>query len=119
MIEEQYISFETAKLAKEKGFVKICCEQSYGNDGKFYYCNLSADNTEDYCIAAPTQSLLARWLREKYHLLIVIYSQSQESWQFHITHKGEKLEDTKLYEDFESYEDAMENALQEALNNLA
>ena len=59
-MEEEYISFETAKLAKEKGFNKICCEQSYGNDGKFYSHNLSADNTEDYCIAAPSQSLLAR-----------------------------------------------------------
>ena len=81
-MEEQLISFETAVLAKEKGF-KIPTpvmykgnERSYGHnnewgideqrlDGKFPY-----RNQQWYSI--PTQSLFAKWLREKYDIEINI-----------------------------------------------
>ena len=65
MIEEQYVTFETAKLAKEKGFTGIMCNRCYGNDGQYYSFNVDNIGDEDLGLAAPTQSLLARWLREK------------------------------------------------------
>lgn len=73
-MEDQLISFETAKLAKEKGFeektktwynfsgLSVSGEQSQypSNDKRF----------PSY--SRPTQSLLQRWLREKHRIDIDI-----------------------------------------------
>ena len=90
-MEEPLIDFETAKLAKEKGFDEKCFHifslfrggvKEYGpeniksNDGSYnqnhkemYWkrgCNF------DYHFLRPTQSLLQKWLRDKHGLYIEI-----------------------------------------------
>ena len=102
------ISFETAKLAKEKGFKKLC-DFSYDEDGI-----LTGNCEQSYNYVAPTQSLLQKWLREKHDIHITITSISQESWQYHIQKPKDKLGDN-YEEDFENYEEALEVGLQEAL----
>lgn len=95
-MENQLISFETAKLAKEKGFREFCC-YAYTNDGKYMYGNEIGFYWKSYTIS-PTQSLLQRWLREKHNIFmknINVY----------------KLED--LYG--KTYEEVLEVDLQEAL----
>ena len=74
MIREQYVSFETAKLLKEKGFDEICYTW-YTKRGKFhigthnddYFVNHFSDlhtwKDKGQC-SAPTQALAMRWLRE-------------------------------------------------------
>ena len=76
-MEDTIVSFEVAKLAKDKGFTDVVGVFR----GKYYYNykgGLDADQM-DYlkayvrqedtslmeAIAAPTQSLLRKWLREK------------------------------------------------------
>ena len=88
-MEEQRISFKTAKLAKEKGFD---LETSYfytkpnskmfGIDEKgrayhikntakkIYMCGEEATLNIENVYVAPTQSLLQKWLREKYDILV-------------------------------------------------
>lgn len=112
---KELVSIETAKLAKEKGLDGNICSN-------YYDWNNNLKTINDYImvqrmgyIFAPSVSILNRWLREKHHLLITIFSQSQESWQFHITQPHQRLEDTKLYEDYNSYDEAMNTALHEAL----
>lgn len=115
-IEETYVSLETAKLAKEKGFNVFCThyyhlEYNIGElqttERKFQYLNSDHDNL----ITAPTQSLLQKWLREKFFIHIAITSNSQESWQFHICIPNKyKLGDV-YEEDFSSYEEALEVGL--------
>ena len=107
-MKEQLISFETAKLAKEKGFKKLC-DFSYDEDGI-----LTGNCEQSYNYVAPTQSLLQKWLREKHDIHITITSISQESWQYHIQKPKDKLGDN-YEEDFENYEEALEVGLQEAL----
>ena len=98
-MEEQLVSFETAKLAKEKGFdLKI--ENNYFAKSEF---------------PAPTQSLLQKWLRENYQLHITIYSSSQESWMYRITRPHQDFDEGLYDEDFENYEECLEHALQETL----
>lgn len=108
---EELIKFETATLAKKKGFD--------------WYTSTYIDDEEDIieddtapligAIPAPTQSLLQRWLREVHKIHITITSISQESWQYHITKVGDSL--GKLYnEDYDDYEEALEDALVDALN---
>ena len=71
MIEEAYVSFETAKLLKEKGFDEYCYK-FYDYDSEKIYaeepfcCNSRSD---DY--AAPTQQMAIRWLREVHHIILV------------------------------------------------
>lgn len=92
-MEDQYISFETAILAKEKGFSFDVDLDDYIDNGglmffgqnyknKNYKLPLSllfwhtSPNTQqwvDLNLPCPTQSLLKKWLRDKYNIDIVVY----------------------------------------------
>ena len=105
MVTEDYVSFETAKLLKEKGF-KHWCYKSYG-DAVYYKgvpisfdeeCDLKSEgleneieyveggylydfgcdnNKKDAKVwAAPTLQMAMKWLREVHHLQICISSYS-------------------------------------------
>lgn len=69
-MEETLISLETAELANKKGF-DIPCIYYYSQKGI-----LSGDPIKGYRklmhkeTAAPTQSLLQKWLREKYNIIV-------------------------------------------------
>lgn len=70
-MEEQLISFDTAKLAKEKGFLEDCRNSfTWYNTVKPMPCSTFRDwNSFDKdWFSAPTQSLLQKWLREVYHI---------------------------------------------------
>src|SRR5574344_1435863 len=74
MIKEQYISFETAKLAKEKRFNEPVCTH-YTKTGTIWHCNDKEDFNESSGVySRPTQSLLARWLREVHNMCVEVYS---------------------------------------------
>ncbi len=67
MINETYISFETAKLAKEKGFYIPCMyfyeeNKIYTYDSYMDWNKLSDGKYIRY--NCPTQALLQKWLRE-------------------------------------------------------
>ena len=86
-MEEQLISFETAKLAKEKGF-NIFTEYWYNKDREKCFIEHSDYCLSDYfdfkelyngriiakegIIFDPTQSLLQKWLREKHNIHVEI-----------------------------------------------
>lgn len=58
---------------------------------------------------------IQKWIREVHNIHITIFSQSQESWMYRITKKGQKLEDGLYGEDFYTYEEALEEGLYQAL----
>lgn len=79
-ITEDYISFEVAKLLKEKGFE---CEKDsvtamYNEIGTFLPLSTAADEYYDYSdfdeydFVAPTQSMAMKWLREEYNIIIIV-----------------------------------------------
>ena len=123
-MEEQLISFETAKLAKEKGY-NITNIFSYDETSGIM---LPKDPTYPgwHCYAlegvcpAPTQSLLQKWLREKHNIHIEIEIASDEElniiqpyvyqWDFY---KNGNI--TIGREFYDSYEEALEVGLLEAL----
>lgn len=127
MIEEQYVSFETAKLAKEKGFNEPC-RHYYLNGAKevnnetimIYDLPYPYNSTDKNYFAAPTQSLLARWLREKHKLFIEVTVDSirliREGDSKIVNLKNADYTNNK--EEFRSYEEAMEAGLQDALKLL-
>ena len=130
-MKEQLISFETAKLGKEKGF-DWEVQTFYDNESKRLKKVRGYEdwNTEDDGLgfkpySAPTQALLQKWLREehkinvesnylpniqKYRCLYVPMSKS-------ISNKEKYSLRSKYYgtDDFETYEEALEKGLQEAL----
>tara|TARA_R110002012_G_C11328222_1_gene576686 strand:- start:196 stop:495 length:300 start_codon:yes stop_codon:yes gene_type:complete len=91
-MKEQLISFETAKLAKEKGFnwPCLCYRQKSAvigdetilevMEGEKYYDWNSYPQVPFYSM--PTQSLLQKWLREVYNVHIQIYEEALEKGLF-------------------------------------
>ena len=115
-MEEQLITFETAKLAKEKGFdIRVKC--SYVKGRLFRRTKRKRDNWnkfDDKYYSAPTQSLLQKWLREtrlvnNYSIVVTVHFTSFSQYWFDINN-GKKTGDK-----FDTYEEALEKGLQEAL----
>ena len=131
MIEEQFVSFDTARMLKEAGF-DVPCRGVYVTDRTGYYEFREYDNkqtTDDLCwnsadgfqyeYLAPTQALAARWLREihKLHIFakrIYDYSLLKYRWSYWIQNA-----EYDIYKDVEigfySYEEAMEAGFQKAV----
>jgi hypothetical protein len=117
-MKEQLITFETAKLAKEKGF-DVYCETAYvyrykeheSEDYWYYWKSYVGSLTHDplTCdIGAPTQSLLQKWLREKHNTFISV----DVNYCYKIYFKDVLLSESINYN---NYEDALEVGLQEGL----
>ena len=76
MITEDYVSFETAKLLKEKGFDEICY-LGYNKNGE-YVPTSNRTNSQiiqpDFCfICCPTLQMTMKWLREVHNLSVEVY----------------------------------------------
>lgn len=73
MIQEQYISFEVAKLLKSRDDFHVNSKSHYNAEGNLYFTSMSHYNLTagDGCIA-PTQQLVMRWLREVHNIFISI-----------------------------------------------
>lgn len=122
-MEEKLIKFHTAKLAKEKGFDietdKLFVNYYSGNpepplikwknvSNEWYKEQLNFISTRYY---QPTQSLLQKWLREVHNLHIEIsrtYTTGLYVYQYFIDTENQLF-------GFQSYEEALEKGLEEAL----
>ena len=78
-MEEELISFDTAKLAKEKGFdITSWCSNiaslydKEGNHVEYTNYGMMGSGLYDGYIKAPTQSFLQKWLREEHGIHINI-----------------------------------------------
>ena len=139
MITEDYVSFESAKLLKEKGFDGKC-DYLYV-DGKLVRalgcaCNWNDGDTlfADYkneC-SAPTLQMTTKWLREVHHLFIGCEPRLSFTDFYWITaniyrvRKKSSLYHTEDVDDYNcvaccdshSYEEAYESAIKYCLENL-
>lgn len=119
-MEEQKISIETAKLAKEKGF-KIPGKIVYVKTGNIISTSIrnstynNCKNWEMYL--KPTQSLLQKWLREIHNIDIIIWKNSIDgSYRVEdILLNNKELTDLEFEDSFDNYENALEEGLYEAL----
>lgn len=74
MITEDYVSFETSKLLKEKGFNEGCRQYWYRDNlifSRSEIWNRELDNYEDKGWTAPTIQMAMKWLREVHNKIIV------------------------------------------------
>ena len=100
MITEDYVSFETAKLLKEKGFDEEC-QQYYG----------------DYRYPCPTLQMAMKWLREVHN--IAIETEWEHLWYAYIKPMTSKPSEEDYYQcESSKYEEACEAAIKYCLENL-
>jgi len=113
MITEDYVSFETAKLLKEKGFKELtyACFTVDGDD-LYNYSAVSND------IIPPTLQKAMKWLRENHKIQIVVspYNTLNKTWSYYIFKDFEPL--TQRFYVFETYEEACEAAIKYCLEYL-
>jgi hypothetical protein len=122
-LQEHYISFETALLAKLKGLNKLC-KKEYdfvsiydveGNVSEEIYGKVLADATVYFRI---TQALAQKWLREVHRIEIEIdavfeIKSNTTKYDYMVYFKGNLCFDNTT--PFDSYEEALEFALSEGL----
>jgi hypothetical protein len=128
MIEEAYVSFETAKLLKEKGFDESC-EGFYVNSGVLSHTLSNANNSKwdgdkstiGY-ISAPTHQMAMAWLMEVHKLYINIWADPKdvENNDFDIIFRAQVYNGTSNYgtHEFSTYEQACEASIKYCLENL-
>ena len=109
-MEEKLVSYNVAKLAKEVGFSVV-------TEYRFFYNSELTTKTPSQSskptIYAPTQSLLQKWLREVHNIDISI-SPSLEKWYYYTIYLNKICMDDNE-QPLKTYEQAIEEALQEAL----
>ena len=112
MITENYVSFETAKLLKEKGFDVDECEVHY--------------DPEDHTQYDITQQMAMKWLREEHNLVVSVEPEINTDSELDLFYVFKIFEIkntlTRLiyngYELCDSYEEACEAAIKYCLENL-
>ena len=122
MIEESFVSFDTARMLKEAGF-EVSCRSYYElEDGEIVRKDSigSSDYNayEDTVCSRPTQALAARWLREVHGMYIEIHHRVTGYVYFVIKIESNELLAIPTISDkmqFDIYEEAFENALRKAI----
>lgn len=69
MITEDYVSFETAKLLKEKGFDEPTYHD-YDEEGRRWFQEVLVCHNSQGGIACPTLQMAMKWLRKVHHYYI-------------------------------------------------
>ena len=132
-MEDKLISFKTAELANKVGF-NIRCDNEYTmvsqiNGFKVIKTNIMTLGSNHFF--APTQSLLAKWLREIHGIHILVIPTVTAAWTFKTVTVLSKrdndiitgiksVSDLPPYKgvhgyDYALFEDALEEALKESL----
>ena len=120
MIHDELVTYEVAKLAKEKGFDWHTRHIYDEETEELIECEFVANhNSEDGIISAPTRSLMQRWLRdEKGYYVYPFFDNESKRWTWVCRElTGDKWIQLLDFEEryFDTYELALEDALKYAL----
>ena len=126
MITEDYVSFEIAKLLKEKGFDGECsCYYFFKDEAQFEesLTHWNWNNGYTFRYSAPTLQMVMKWLREVHHLFVFIstwrkINDVQDQYYYEIRELGSKDYDTLFSNVVGSYEQTCESAIKYCLENL-
>lgn len=95
MIEEAYVSFEVAKLLKEKGFDWACIGyyvDDEPDDVKYSFLCETNSIWESRCCSAPTLQMAMAWLRREFGLHCSVDYDYVLGWYCQITSLKETVE---------------------------
>ena len=127
-ITEDYVSFETAKLLKEKGFYQDFLSEITpvwklnGNRTElaFYGCDNYPCETDEW-YSAPTLQMAMKWLRDIHNLDIIAPPQFDDSkWTYSaiIFKLSVPCTEIRLNDNKDKKEEAYEAAIKYCLENL-
>ena len=115
MITEDYVSFEIAKLLKEKGFNPIYC-------GMYYSIETGKRTTEllTSLVSCPTLQMAMKWLREVHNIFIcVLFLEESGGYGYTIENIiKKKYITTSKNSSYKEPEKACEAAIKYCLENL-
>lgn len=132
-MKEELVTFETAKLLKQKGFHELCLfwyyedgQQGGGRIGKLSSydstCDENSGGGDQYgnkIICAPSQSLVQRWLREIHNLHLeampIRWATNNiecYTWTMRNFNKGGYF---SAGDEYSTYEESLEEGIQKAL----
>ena len=119
--KEDYVSFKVAKLLKEKGFDErtiyhyITGDTLQHNIAYNQYKNSEMENA----YSAPTHQMARRWLRETHRIDIIIeISHPSDNDRKYYCMIWDGNNNSYILDLFNSYEEAVEAALEYCLENL-
>ena len=130
ILREDYVSFETAKLLKEKGF-DVYGDGSFGSEteihreyspsGKIKALYSSKPHKDGY--PAPTHQMALKWLREVHNIDVCVCRELNEYGEclngyIATIYKGGIYKDTTNIAEDSTYEEATEYAIKYCLINL-
>ena len=139
MITEDYVSYNIAKLLKEKGFNEKCIAVYHdkklqlvsslgifsgnGHDEQIVTYTNSECEWSPIMIAAPTLQMAMKWLREVYDLHIIAYpwranKKERIHWCCHVYKSFNLFGRKYTNETLKSYEEACEKAIRYCLEKL-
>lgn len=142
-ITEDYVSFEVAKLLRNKGFEEVCSAyyEDFGKTQRLYMCNKRGSSNiafkqrndlenrfnlpkERYKCAAPTLQMTMKWLRLRHHFYVhvVIYCDQESgpywNWFIDNTETGQTVGENTSLMQCDSPEEAYNNGIKYCLENL-
>ena len=123
MITEDYVSFEVAKLLKEKGFDELCSHYIVSENALSEFSHgclfKNSDSTDNDLYCCPTHQMAMKWLREVYGIAIEPMLLSN-GWFCQIERILEDF--CKKYIDetdsYKTYEESVVSAIKYCLENL-
>lgn len=132
MLIEDYVSFETAKLLREKGFNGLCTAYYDCFTTDNFHCGNeptdfnSMDTKIRNIVAAPTLQMAMKWLKEVYNLFISIstwlrHKDGTVQYYYEIRNLNNKDFETiagSIIAEFDSPEKTYEAAIMCCLKNL-
>lgn len=132
MIAEDYVSFEIAKLLKEKGFDEYCFT-AYSKEVSSFIAigpikNSDITKESEYVVTAPTLQMAMKYLREMHNIIITMdYDEyelgkndnKQVGYGWNIQKVENPTEYLKISEHvFDTYEESCRDAIEWCLTNL-
>lgn len=127
MIQEAYVSFETAKLLKKKGFNEPCDHFYRFDKPKTIYTGTSYRNSEigdkqSKVYNTCTQQMAMRWLREVHNLIIEVRVKHHfrifDGYYTGIVHLDGDIHYEYTPNEYLTYEEACEAAIKYCLEHL-
>ena len=123
-ITEDYVSFETAKLLKEKGFDKNL-QYYYDTDGILVRCCNGEyfSNKKSNSFIAPTLQMAMKWLVQEYRFYVNVAPSVEgyywtDKWHSYVEMLNKRYPFGKFVGTFNSPEQASEEAIKYCLKNL-
>ena len=130
-ITEDYVSFETAKLLKEKGFsenteheiwyvIKQFSTGCHWNSCTYKVGDITREYNDGCCIPMPTLQMVMKWLREIHNIKVnVFYSNPNYAIEYFELNTQTGVDESVFIGDgYDVFEHACEAAIKYCLENL-